>query len=495
MIVVNRERGSIMNVTASVLMSEANQNATKPVSSGQVPRRLVAVFFVVWTLFAAVTVWWLIADAASSENTVIRVGPDEVKSWGVRLHETAALARLHSPWVFAWILLAPYVVWVGVHFSFDAVQWRSRLIVLLATGAGFVGGSQWLSGRLGAGQAMIVMVNYSADATIRRIPTADPGLDDARSGTSTNRLATNRFTKVTIAGNATHPEHRASWEVATSEILSDLPTNLPPLLASRLAADLPRPRPPRMGRWSAALDGLAYVALIGLAHAGVFHRRYREREQQAALLASRLNEARLHALQAQLQPHFLFNSLNGIATLLRRDPAKAEEMLLSLSELLRVALSSSHRQEIPLREEMDFLGRYLEIQRMRFGDRLQVSEEIDASATDCLVPALLLQPLVENAIRHGLEPSGRPGLLRIAALRKGAWLQITVEDNGVGLPPGESLNAGVGLANVRERLATLHGAAQAFDITQRPEGGVVVSIKLPARTEVEAAPRKEVPAT
>jgi sensor histidine kinase YesM len=250
-----------------------------------------------------------------------------------------------------------------------------------------------------------------------------------------------------------------------------------------------------MGRWSAALDGLAYVALIGLAHAGVFHRRYREREQQAALLASRLNEARLHALQAQLQPHFLFNSLNGIATLLRRDPAKAEEMLLSLSELLRVALSSSHRQEIPLREEMDFLGRYLEIQRMRFGDRLQVSEEIDASATDCLVPALLLQPLVENAIRHGLEPSGRPGLLRIAALRKGAWLQITVEDNGVGLPPGESLNAGVGLANVRERLATLHGAAQAFDITQRPAGGVVVSIKLPARTEVEAAPRKEVPAT
>jgi sensor histidine kinase YesM len=143
-----------------------------------------------------------------------------------------------------------------------------------------------------------------------------------------------------------------------------------------------------------------------LAHAGVFYRRYREREQQASLLESRLNQAQLRALQAQLQPHFLFNTLNGIATLVRRDPATAEEMLLSLSELLRIALSSSHRQEIPLREELDFLDRYLAIQRMRFGDRLQVSEEIEASAMDCLVPALLLQPLVENAIRHGLEPSG-----------------------------------------------------------------------------------------
>jgi sensor histidine kinase YesM len=279
--------------------------------------------------------------------------------------------------------------------------------------------------------------------------------------------------------------------MTTSEVPSGLAMNLPKLLAGTEDRFLPPPRPLRAGRWSAVLDGLAYVALIGLAHAGVFHRRYREREQQAAHLSSRLNEARLRALQAQLQPHFLFNALNGIATLLRRDPAKAEEMLLSLSELLRIALSGSHRQEIPLQEELDFLGRYLAIQRMRFGDRLQVSEEIEPSALDCLVPALLLQPLVENAIRHGLEPSGQPGKLSIAASRNGGWLRLTVEDNGVGLRPGEQDRAGVGLANVRERLAALHGAAHEFDMAEGPRGGVVVSIKLPARTEVDAPPRKE----
>jgi sensor histidine kinase YesM len=241
------------------------------------------------------------------------------------------------------------------------------------------------------------------------------------------------------------------------------------------------------------LDGFAYIALIGLAHAGVFHRRYREREQQATLLASRLNEARLHALQAQLQPHFLFNTLNGIATLLRRDPAKAEDMLLSLSELLRIALNSSQRQEIPLREEMDFLGRYLAIQKMRFGDRIEVVEEIEPTAMDCLVPALLLQPLVENAIRHGLEPSVRQGLLRITGSRDGEWLRLTVEDNGVGLEPGVSNCTGVGLANARERLATLHGAAHEFELVEREQGGVAVKIKLPARTETVATENESTP--
>ena len=443
---------------------------------------------------ATITVGWLIGDAAKSGNTVIRVGPEESKAWGVRLHETAALARLNFPWAMAWFFLMPYVLWIGVRYSFDGARWRSRLPVLLATGAAFIWASQRLAERLVAGQAMIVVVKYATDTAIERFHGASdtPGASWPRD-LVTNHFVTNRITRVMISDEAAHPTNRASREIDTSEVLSSLATNFPHLLAGGFAGDLPPPGTMRKARWSAVLDGLAFVALIGLAHAGVFHRRYREREQQAALLEARLNQARLRALQAQLQPHFLFNTLNGIATLLRRDPATAGDMLHSLSELLRIALSSSDRQEIPLREELDFLGRYLAIQRMRFGDRLQVSEEIEASAMDCLVPALLLQPLVENAICHGLEPSGQPGKLRIAAARDGEWLRLTVEDDGVGLTAGGQNHegSGVGLANVRERLATLHGGAYEFSIAERPEGGVVVKIRLPAKTGVLAAGKKE----
>jgi two-component sensor histidine kinase len=441
-----------------------------------------AAFFLIWTVLVAAVVGWVMRDAGTTEDKLIRIGPDEVKSWSVRLRETAALARLNSPWALAWLLLAPYAVWIGARYSFEGAKWQSRLAVLLVGGAAFVAASQWLSVKLGAGGAMIVMVNFSADTTIEKGTKIGHIMSEFPPGVVvTNRTTSNRVTKVVVSGAAAHTTTAPHWEVATSEILSGLPTNFPPLLAGKLG-NLPHPIPPRTTRWSAALDGFAYIALIGLAHAGVFHRRYREREQQATLLTSRLNEARLHALQAQLQPHFLFNTLNGIATLLRRDPAKAEDMLLSLSELLRVALNSSQRQEIPLREEMDFLGRYLAIQKMRFGDRIEVTEAIEPAAMDCLVPALLLQPLVENAIRHGIEPSGEPGRLRITGSRDGEWLRLSVEDNGVGLTPGKSGN-GVGLANVRERLATLHGTAYEFELVERPEGGVTVKIRLPARTE------------
>jgi two-component sensor histidine kinase len=464
-------------------MPETRQTVTKPPAAKSSRRWGWGIFFLGWTILAAFLVWWLSSDTSNSEDKLIRIGPDQVKSWTMRLRETAALARLNSPWALAWILLTPYALWIGARYSFETAKWPGRLAILLAAGAGFVLTSQWLSQRLGAGSAVIVLVNYSADATMEKLPPGSHQLETVMPGDSvTNRSVSNRVTKVVVSGAAAHASKAIDWEIATGEIASGLPANLPPLLAERLG-DLPQPTPPRAARWSAALDGFAYIALIGLAHAGVFHRRYREREQQATLLASRLNEARLHALQAQLQPHFLFNTLNGIATLLRRDPAKAEEMLLSLSELLRIALNSSQRQEIPLREEMDFLGRYLAIQKMRFGDRLEVAEEIEPTAMDCLVPALLLQPLVENAIRHGLEPSGQPGRLRVTGSREGHWLTLAVEDNGVGLKPGLGNGVGIGLANVRERLATLHGTEYEFELQERPQGGVAVNIKLPARTE------------
>jgi hypothetical protein len=477
----------------TVHMSEAVSTANQQAATARRRGRLVPLLFACWTALAVAAIWWLVSDAANSGNTVIRIGQGEAKTWSTRLHDNVALARLNFPWALAWLFLVPYVLWIGVRFSFDSTRWRSRLLVLLLTGAGFIWGSQWLSRRLGSGGATIVMVRYTADETVQKLhsPVGESG-EPSQPVSTTNRLVTNRFTKIMVSSESGRATNRASWEMMTSEILSGLTNHLPPLIAGGAAGGasgfLPPAGPIHLRRWSAALDGLAFIALIGLAHAGVFYRRYREREQQASLLESRLNEARLRALQAQLQPHFLFNTLNGIATLLRRDPAKAEEMLLSLSELLRISLGSSQRQEIPLREEMDFLGRYLAIQRMRFGDRLQVSEEIEPATQDCLVPALLLQPLVENAIRHGLEPSGRPGKLRIAASREGEWLKLTIEDNGVGLPPSDHHRAGVGLANVRERLSTLHNGTHQFEMAERPEGGVVVNIRLPARVGKASEP-------
>jgi LytS/YehU family sensor histidine kinase len=263
------------------------------------------------------------------------------------------------------------------------------------------------------------------------------------------------------------------------------------------------------------LDLLAYGAIIGFMHSVHFYRRFRERERSALVLESNLANARLSALRAQLHPHFLFNSLNAIAALLRRDPRLAEATLMSLSDLLRLSLSQAEKQEVPLREEMNFVNRYLEIQQTRFGDKLRIEQDLAPLTLDCLVPTLLLQPLVENAIRHGIEPAENGGLLRITAHRQNGKLVMTVEDDGVGLTKQAvdvtySTNAtladesttlpltrseipitrvtsrngtGIGLTNLRARLETLYGREQALELVPRPQRGVLVRIEIPWHSE------------
>lgn len=473
--------------------SNLNTHSPPPAAKPRPRRWLLIACLIGWTGLAAAAVAWLISDAANLGNAVIRVGAEEPKAWSARVRETVTLARLNFPWALAWLFLAPYALWVGARFSFDSARWVSRLAVLLVAGAAFVGGSQWLSKRLVAGQRMVVMLKYTNDTFSGKVTSPDGPLGEATvRARSTNVVITNRFTQVMVSDEARRTGSQAEFEFAASGMLPELGTNLPGMFSQHFWQDLSSTRPARASRWSAVLDGFAFVALVGLAHAGVFHRRYREREQQAAVLESQLNQARLSALQAQLQPHFLFNTLNGIATLLRRDPATAGEMLQSVSDLLRIALSTSDRQEVSLREELAFLDRYLAIQQMRFGDRLKVVQEIQLATLECLVPALLLQPLVENAIRHGLEPAGRAGHLRLTAAREGVWLLLKVEDDGVGFSDDpEREGSGVGLANVRERLATLHGDAHEFRLEARPAGGVAVVVRLPARSELESAQPRE----
>ena len=272
---------------------------------------------------------------------------------------------------------------------------------------------------------------------------------------------------------------------------------------------------------SILLDLFAYGAIVGLAHSVHFYRRYREREHRAILLEASLAKARLNALQTQLRPHFLFNSLNAIVTLLRRDPRLAESTLMALSDLLRLTLSQSDKQEVTLREELQFVQSYVEIQQIRFGDKLHFEQNIQAAMLDCLVPSLLLQPLIENAIRHGIEPSDDAGSLRLTAQQENARLVITVEDDGVGMgAKGESASkpeledsiadfpvgtvdngrsssalitasrvqcsasksgSGIGLSNLRARLEALYGCSYKLELGPREPTGVALRIEIPFR--------------
>jgi two-component system LytT family sensor kinase len=225
---------------------------------------------------------------------------------------------------------------------------------------------------------------------------------------------------------------------------------------------------------------MSYLFLVGLAHALVYRRQAETRALNAAHLETRLIEAQLQALQRQLHPHFLFNTLNTISGLVRADPRAADLMIARLGDLLRMTLRSSGTQEVPLKEELEVLQKYVEIEQTRFGDRLRVSMDIEPDTLDALVPNLLLQPLVENAIRHGVVPKARPGWIRVNASRSGDELTLRVCDSGDGVPSDRlaALNGGVGLSNTRARLEHLYRTAHCFVFTNEPVG-FCVTIQIP----------------
>jgi signal transduction histidine kinase len=226
---------------------------------------------------------------------------------------------------------------------------------------------------------------------------------------------------------------------------------------------------------------LIYWVIISVGYAFDYYRKFNERELRTAELEKRLTEARLQALQMQLNPHFLFNTLHAISSLMHRDVEAADKMLVRLSDLLRRALESTDTQEVPLREEIDFLSRYAEIEQTRFGDRLKIEMNIAPATLDSLVPNLVLQPLLENAIRHGIEPHARAGRIEVHARREGEVLCLEVRDNGGGLSNG-ALIEGIGLSNTRSRLAQLYGERQSFKVENANKGGVMVRVELPFHT-------------
>jgi two-component sensor histidine kinase len=450
-----------------------------------------------WTVFVALALWWILRSD-TGPTVWIAPAPESVQPAVAEKFRAWFKTGLGLERVYPWLLFGPYIFLLVSYFPVQRRRLRLSLPLNLAACAAFVAVSQPINNRTNAGRATIVIfdsrvkadaspLGYQTKAAQGELWESQP--PDVLQDQISRRLFIQNWNNRTVSATITRKNQEATDRGSTN-VVDELHEGF----------GLP-PAPTGLQKWSplsTLMDLLAYGAIAGLAHSVYFYRRLRERERRALVLESRLASSQLNALRAQLQPHFIFNSLNAIAALLRRDPRLAETTLLSLSDLLRLAFSRSEAQEITLREEMQFIDRYMELQQTRFGDKLRFQQEIEPAALDCFVPTLLLQPLVENAIRHGIEPADQEGLVRLMAQKLSGKLVMIVEDDGVGLKPGApgSLAAvsnagsadkngctrngsGIGLSNLRARLETLYGTAQALEIAPRPEGGVTVRIEIP----------------
>jgi hypothetical protein len=237
--------------------------------------------------------------------------------------------------------------------------------------------------------------------------------------------------------------------------------------------------------WTTLLAGsletriLAFLAMITLGWAIRYRALYQTRHLHASDLEARLAKTHLQVLKTQLQPHFLFNTLNTIAELVHTDPEAADQMITRLGRLLRLSLDHASHQVVPLRQEADFLRVYMDIEQVRFQDRLQVVWDLAPDTLDAAVPTLLWQPVLENAIRHGVTPLAGRGRIVITSRLEAEDLVLEIRDNGQGLPPGGAPRQGVGLRNVRERVEQLYGPRAHFVLSPAIGGGTAATLRLP----------------
>lgn len=221
--------------------------------------------------------------------------------------------------------------------------------------------------------------------------------------------------------------------------------------------------------------------MAGIHSALLFSQQLRRRDREKLELESKLTKARLETLKLQLQPHFLFNALNAVSTLLHRDAKRADRMIGELSTLLRGVLEDQHADLISLTREAKLVEAYASIEQLRFGDRVNFDFQFDTDCQSALVPPMLLQPLVENAVRHGIEPLGTPGTVWLIVEKKDARLSIRIEDDGIGRNNSETKGWGIGLSNAEARLDALFDKAYELTLDDRQGGGTVVTIELPFR--------------
>jgi anti-sigma regulatory factor (Ser/Thr protein kinase) len=493
------------------------ENSTIETARRSRRKRMVLLAFLLWTAFVALALSRLLANS----NPTVWIIHDEGSPQSVQKAQAMFRADAGLQRIYPWILFGPYLALLAAYFPLERGRLKLSLPLNLGACGIFVVACHMVNARTSLKTTSVMYVANQSATTVatgtHRTNVVQVEMVEGGGGGSISAQIEKALTVTNITNG---PRSNFIGIVGQHEFGDSRLTNLLAQLPPAVRPGLRPPPPPGMALLPTLLDLLAYGAIIGLMHSVHFYRRFRERERSALVLESNLANARLSALRAQLHPHFLFNSLNAIVALLRRDPRLAEATLMSLSDLLRLALGQAEKQEVPLREEMNFVNRYLEIQQTRFGDKLRVEHDIAPATLDCLVPTLLLQPLVENAIRHGIEPAEKAGLLRITAHRHNGKLVMTVEDDGVGITKkavdvspstnatlaDESTNlpltrseipttritskngTGIGLTNLRARLETLYGRDQTLELSSHPERGVIVRIEVPwhSETSIEA---------
>ncbi len=341
---------------------------------------------------------------------------------------------------YPWILLAPAVAWLGFRFPFERDRLKTSVPVHLAACL----------------LCAIIMELLVGPPPNRFGPLPGPGYR--------------------APGSLPNPYERPDESFGA-------PPHFNPPTGQPFSPMMARGTPPRYRFLNALLIHAqmsipVYWVIVSIVQALRFYQRSQDRERKAVELEARLAQAKLQALHMQLQPHFLFNTLNAISMLVHKDPQVADEMIANLSDLLRASLNTK-ASEITLAQEIELLNKYLAIQQVRFADRLSITKNLEAHALQEKVPALILQPLVENAIKHGLEPKAGPGKLEIHAAIQDGFLRIRVEDDGVGSAKPGGENHGIGLANTRDRLRELYGPEARLILSSASPGGFSAQIVIP----------------
>jgi two-component sensor histidine kinase len=437
------------------------------------------------------TVWLAVAFVFATEIYLSAPGGPVRISWMM------AAGSAFRDW-FPWILLSPLAITLAEKFRFDRNTWRRSLVVhvvacfvftlayqgllhlaypapfgLSTAGMGFISATRLKNPNIAA-------FSVSGEGGSPLLAPAPPFPEGSNVVFADARhfLAYNAGPiSVTVGSNGVI--------VAGGFTTSSLPAQPPPGLTGEIGL-LP---PPRWTRFlTLATSRMQFTVPIYLCIVCVcwvinHFQEASEQQHRTLELESRLTEANLQALKMQLQPHFLFNTLNAISSLIREDPTAADDMIGSLSQFLRTTLEVSSKNELPLSRELEFVDLYLQIQQARFGSRLRIQREMDPQSVDALVPPLILQPLVENAIRYGVEPREAGGTVTLRILPIGGMLHLEICDDGEGFKGGQLLGArnGVGLSNTKARLQELYGENHQFKLVANQPAGACVIIEIPIR--------------